>query len=62
MMANREKRYSSILWPLYPLAKNFQYPVNRRLSGPCSWYRCFGKETYFLCLPEIKPQLVQPET
>jgi hypothetical protein len=62
MTADREKRYSSTPWSLNPLAKNFQYPLNRRLDGPFSWYRCFEKEKNFLCLPEIKPQLVQPET
>ena len=36
------------------------YPLNRRLGGPQSQCRCFGKENNVLPLPAFEPWTVHP--
>jgi hypothetical protein len=40
---------------LYPWGKTNQYPVNRRLGGPQTWFGHFVEETNLLPLLGIKP-------
>jgi hypothetical protein len=46
-------------WSLYPLRKNCQYPLHRRLYTPQSKFGCWVEEKNLLLLLGIEPQFLR---